>query len=61
METGVAALLDPLGDMDDLVVQFSGSEDGDRFVDAWKHARIIVDSGGGRSTSVPPTPRAPNG
>jgi len=46
--------------MDDLVVQFDGSEPGKRFIEAWKRARIIVDSGGGGGTSpTPPTPPTP--
>ena len=52
----VAALLEKVSDMDDLVVQFDGSEPGKRFIEAWKRARIIVDSGGGGGTS--PTPPA---
>ena len=56
VETDVAALLEKVSDMDDLVVQFDGSEPGKRFIEAWKRARIIVDSGGGGGTS--PTPPA---
>jgi hypothetical protein len=62
VETDVAALLDDVKAMDDLVVQFDGSDDGKRFVDAWKRARIIVDSGGGHGsggTPPPPTPPTP--
>jgi hypothetical protein len=60
VETDVAALLDHLGDMDDLVVQFTGSDGGHRFIDAWKHARLIVDSGGGHGSTVTPTPAPPS-
>ena len=57
VETDVAALLEKVSDMDDLVVQFDGSEPGKRFIEAWKRARIIVDSGGGGGTTpTPPTP-----
>ena len=60
VETDVAALLEKVSDMDDLVVQFDGSEPGKRFIEAWKRSRIIVDSGGGHSTGgTPPTPPAP--
>ncbi len=60
VETDVAALLEKVSDMDDLVVQFDGSEPGKRFIEAWKRARIIVDSGGGGGTSpTPPTPPTP--
>jgi hypothetical protein len=59
VEADVAAMIDHLGDMDDLVVQFSGTDDGDRFVDAWKHARIIVDAGVGHSSRVAPPPPVP--
>ena len=60
VETDVAALLEKVSDMDDLVVQFDGTEAGKRFVEAWKRARIIVDSGGGGGTTpTPPTPPTP--
>ena len=59
VETDVAALLETVADMDDLVVQFDGSDAGRRFIEAWKRARIIVDSGGGGGAS--PTPPAPSG
>ena len=57
VETDTAALLDLVSDMDDLVAQFDGTEDGLRFIDAWRRARIIVDVGGGQSP--PPPPAAP--
>jgi len=60
VETDVADLLDKVSDMDDLVVQFDGNDAGKRFIEAWKRARIIVDTGGGHSSSgnapTPPTP-----
>jgi hypothetical protein len=55
VETDIAGLLEQLADMDDLVLQFDGSEAGKRFIEAWKRARIIVDSGGGHG-NPPPTP-----
>ncbi len=51
-----AALLQLLRDLDDLVIQFSGTAEGDRFVAAWKRARIIVDAG----SSHTPTPAPAN-
>lgn len=59
IETDIAALLDKVNDLDDLVLQFDGTEAGQRFNEAWKGARIIVDSGSGHSTPAPapaPTP-----
>lgn len=59
VETDIAALLEALGDLDDLVLQFDGTDEGKLFIEAWKGARIIVDSGGGHSTPAPapaPTP-----
>ena len=35
-ETDVAALLEKVSDMDDLIVQFDGCELGKRFIEAWK-------------------------
>ena len=61
VETDAADLLEMVSDMDDLVVQFDGSDAGKRFVEAWKRARIIVDSGGGHGNGgTPPAPPAPN-
>ena len=54
-----AALMQLVRDMDDLVIQFAGTADGDRFVTAWKQARIIVDSGSGHSDAKPITPLNP--
>jgi len=41
-------------------MQFDGTDAGKRFIEAWKRARIIVDTGGGHSTGgTPPTPPTP--
>ena len=46
--------------MDDLALQFDGTDAGKRFIEAWKRAPIIVDTGGGHSNGgtppIPPTP-----
>ena len=42
--------------MDDLVLQFDGTDAGKRFIEAWKRARIIVDTGGRHGTTPAPTP-----
>jgi hypothetical protein len=56
IETDVAGLLEDVSDMDDLVLQFDGTDSGNRFVEAWGRARIIVDTGGGRANGgTPPT------
>lgn len=57
VETDTADLLEKVGDADDLVVQFEATDAGKRFIEAWKRARIIVDSGGGHG-STPVTPPA---
>ncbi len=60
VETDMAALLEKVSDLDDLVVQFDSGDAGNRFKEAWKRARIIVDSGGGGgATPTPPTPPTP--
>ncbi len=65
-----ATLLEDLSDLDDLIPQFASTPDGQRFAQAWKNARIIVDAGHGHSEDddeedpegdappapVPPTP-----
>lgn len=58
VETDTAALLEHIGDMDDLVLQFEGGDPGLRFKEAWRRACIIVDTGGGH-TATPPTAPAP--
>jgi hypothetical protein len=53
-----AALVEQVNDLDDLALQFEGMDEGRLFIEAWKRARIIVDSGSGHCTPAP-TP-APN-
>lgn len=60
LETDIAALLDRVNDLDDLVLQFDGTEAGRRFNEAWKGARVIVDSGSGHSTPAPAPAPTPN-
>jgi hypothetical protein len=38
--------------------EFDGTDAGKRFIEAWKRARIIVDTGGGH-IGTPPTPPTP--
>ena len=60
VETDTAALVQLATDMDDLALQFDGTDAGKRFIEAWKRARIIVDSGGGHGNGgTPPTPPTP--
>jgi len=41
----------------DTPLQFDGTDAGKRFIEAWKRARVIVDTGGGHSsTTTPPAP-----
>jgi len=57
VETDVADLLENVSDMDDLAVQFDGSDAGKRLIEAWKRARIIVETGGHHGNrGTPPTP-----
>jgi hypothetical protein len=58
VDTDTAGLMQQVADLDDLVLQFDGTDAGRRFIEAWKRARIIVDAGGGHS-STPPTPPTP--
>ena len=65
LETVMAELVEDVRDMDDLVIQFDGSDLARRFVDAWKAARMIVDAGHGPATPPPAgggggTPTPPN-
>ena len=55
VDTDTAGLMQQVADLDDLVLQFDGTDAGKRFIEAWKRARIIVDTGGGHS-GTPPTP-----
>ena len=57
VETDTAALVQLATDMNDLALQFDGTNAGKRFIEAWKRARIIVDTGGGHGNGgTPPTP-----
>jgi hypothetical protein len=47
-----------VADLDDLVLQFDGGELGARFKEAWKRARIIVDTGTGHSNGDAPAATA---
>ena len=46
VDTDTADLMEQVADLDDLVMQFDGTDAGKRFIEAWKRARIIVDTGG---------------
>jgi hypothetical protein len=60
VDTDVAGLVENVNDMDDLAMQFDGTEAGRRFIQAWKNARVIVDTGGGHGGTMPtPTPTPP--
>ena len=59
VDTDTADLLEQVADMDDLVLQFDGTDAGRRLIEAWKRARTIVDSGGGHGNGTPPTPTPP--
>ncbi len=59
VETDTASLVQLATDMDDLVVQFDSTDAGKRFIEAWKRARIIVDTGGGHSGTAPTPPTPP--
>lgn len=59
IDTDTAALLELVSDMDDLVIQFDTTDLGQRFIEAWKRARIIVDVGGGQGVGEKPAPEQP--
>jgi len=57
VDTDTADLMEQIADLDDLVLQFDGTDAGKRFIEAWKRARIIVDTGGSHvSGNLSPTP-----
>ena len=55
-----ADMLEQVADLDDLVLQFDGTDAGKRFIEAWKRARIIVDTGGGHGSTPPIPPTLPS-
>jgi hypothetical protein len=61
VDTDTASLMQQVADLDDLVQQFDSTDAGKRFIEAWKRARIIVDTGGGHGNggTPPPTPTPP--
>jgi hypothetical protein len=56
LETDIAELMKTVENLDDLVLQFSSSEETTRFKEAWKRARIIVDNGTSHTNGAPPDP-----
>ena len=60
VDTDTADLLEQVADLDDLVQQFDSTPAGQRFIEAWKRARIIVDTAVGHNPSdTPPKPPTP--
>ena len=60
VDTDTAKLLEQVADLDDLVQQFDSTDAGKRFIEAWKRARIIVDTAVGHGNGgTPPTPTPP--
>jgi len=60
-DTEVAALARRFRALSDLVIQFGDTEQGARFVEAWRRARIILDSGrsSASSSTAQTTPATP--
>ena len=56
LEADVAALVELLDDMDDLVIQFNHGSQSAVFADAWRQARMVLSHGHGRGSSQPPAP-----
>ena len=56
LTTRVAAHLEALLDLDDLVLQMDTTEAGRLFISAWNQARIIVDAGHGPTPTPTATP-----
>ena len=59
LETRTAALVESATDLDDLAVQFDGTNAGRLFGTAWNQARVIVDAGQGPAATPPPPPPPP--
>ncbi len=59
LATRIAALLEEVHDLDDLVLQMDTTEAAHLFTTAWKQARLILDAGHGPTTPPVPTPPAP--
>ena len=59
LTTHVAGMMEKIAALDDLVIQFDGTPEGLRFIEAWKRARVIVDAGHGPGEEETPTPPAP--
>lgn len=59
LATRVADHLEAIADLDDLVLQFGGTPSGQRFVEAWQGARVIVDAGAGQTKEEAPVASAP--
>jgi len=61
-EADTAELVQRVRDLDDLIVQFAGTELGQRYIEAWKRARKVLATGGTSATAKsqsPPIPQLP--
>ena len=61
IETDTADLIEQLTDLDDLALQFGGTDLGQRFLAAWQQARQIVDIGHHSNGDPAPTPAPATG
>ncbi|MEQ1861740.1 MAG: hypothetical protein ABMA13_17615 [Chthoniobacteraceae bacterium] len=59
LTTRVGACMTQIEPMDDIALQYAGTELGDRFAAAWKQTREIVDAGHGPGEEPAPTPPNP--
>ena len=59
LDSKVAALMEQLEDLDDLVIHYDGTAAGRNFIAAWHQARLIVNSGHGPAAADETPPPAP--
>lgn len=60
LETDIAALVESVRHLDDLVIQFDQTPAGEHLIEAWRRARIVIDRGGNISNGDPAKPNGGN-
>lgn len=56
LETDIAALVENVRHLDDLVIQFDQTSAGEHLIETWRRARIIIDRGGSVGNGEPAKP-----
>ncbi len=59
LETDIAALVESVRHLDDLVIQFDQTPAGEHLIEAWRRSRIVIDRGGSNGDPAKPSAGTP--